>query len=75
VDATAATSAGGRWHARVGMGDSLCDLHSRPGFRATPGGDVPSKPVKVLFAEDEDLVRLMMADVLREEAFQPSCVS
>jgi hypothetical protein len=21
----------------VGMGDSLCDLHSRPGFRATPG--------------------------------------
>ena len=25
---------------------------------------------KVLFAEDEALVRLMMADVLREEAFQ-----
>jgi CheY-like chemotaxis protein len=31
--------------------------------------DVPPKPVKVLFAEDEDLVRLMLADVLREEGF------
>jgi hypothetical protein len=29
----------------------------------------------VLSAENEALVRLMMADVLREEAFQPSCVS
>ena len=39
-------------------------------IRATPGGNVPPKPVKVLFAEDEDLVRLMMADVLRDEGFQ-----
>ena len=31
---------------------------------------MPPKPVKVLFAEDEDLVRLMMADVLRDEGFQ-----
>ena len=36
---------------------------------ATPGGNVPPKQVKVLFAEDEDLVRLMLADVLREEGF------
>jgi two-component system, response regulator PdtaR len=35
----------------------------------TPQTDVPPKPVKVLFAEDEDLVRLMLADVLREEGF------
>jgi CheY-like chemotaxis protein len=28
------------------------------------------KPVKVLFAEDEDLVRLMLAEVLRDEGFQ-----
>jgi CheY-like chemotaxis protein len=31
---------------------------------------VPSKPVKVLFAEDEVLVRLMMAEALRGEGFQ-----
>jgi CheY-like chemotaxis protein len=31
---------------------------------------VPPKPVKVLFGEDEDLVRLMLADVLRDEGFQ-----
>ena len=37
---------------------------------ATPQSDVPSKPVKVLFAEDEVLVRLMMAEALREEGFQ-----
>jgi Response regulator receiver domain len=36
----------------------------------TPQTDVPPKPVKVLFADDEDLVRLMMADVLREKGFQ-----
>jgi CheY-like chemotaxis protein len=32
--------------------------------------DVPPEPVKVLFAEDEDLVRLMMDDVLRDAGFQ-----
>jgi CheY-like chemotaxis protein len=32
---------------------------------ATPQADEPPKPVKVLFAEDETLVRLMVADVLR----------
>ena len=37
---------------------------------ATPQSDVPSKPVKVLFAEDEVLVRLMMAEALRREGFQ-----
>jgi hypothetical protein len=36
----------------------------------TPQTDVPSKPVKVLFANDEDLVRLTMADVLRDEGFR-----
>jgi CheY-like chemotaxis protein len=36
----------------------------------TPQADVPPKPVKVLFVEDEVLLRLMMADVLREEGFQ-----
>jgi CheY-like chemotaxis protein len=36
----------------------------------TPQTDVPPKPVKVLFVEDEVLLRLMMADVLREEGFQ-----
>jgi CheY-like chemotaxis protein len=35
----------------------------------TPQTDAPPKQVKVLFAEDEDLVRLMLADVLREEGF------
>ena len=33
----------------------------------TPQTDVPPKPVKVLFVEDEVLLRLMMADMLREE--------
>ena len=37
---------------------------------ATPQSDVPSMPVKVLFAEDEVLVRLMMAEALRGEGFQ-----
>ena len=32
---------------------------------ATPQSDLPSKPVKVLFAEDEVLVRLMIGDVLQ----------
>jgi CheY-like chemotaxis protein len=36
----------------------------------TPQTDVPPKPVKVLFVEDEVLLRLLMADVLREEGFQ-----
>ena len=36
----------------------------------TPQADVPPKPVRVLFVEDEVLLRLMMADVLREEGFQ-----
>jgi CheY-like chemotaxis protein len=36
----------------------------------TPQTDVPPKPVKVLFADDEDLVRLMMAEVLRDEGFR-----
>jgi hypothetical protein len=39
---------------------------------ATPQSDVPSKPVKVLFAEDEVLVRLMMAEALRGKASRSS---
>jgi CheY-like chemotaxis protein len=45
------------------------EVHARVSS-ASPGGDLPPKPVKVLFAEDEDLVRLMMADVLRDAGFQ-----
>ena len=37
---------------------------------ATPQSDVPPKPVKVLLAEDEVLLRLMVAEVLRGEGFQ-----
>ena len=37
---------------------------------ATPEADVPPSPVKVLLAEDEVLVRLMVADVLRAEGLQ-----
>jgi hypothetical protein len=36
----------------------------------TPQTDVPPKPVKVVVAEDEVLVRLMVAEVLRGEGFQ-----
>jgi PleD family two-component response regulator len=32
--------------------------------------DMPPKPVKVLFAEDEVLLRLMVTDVLRQAGFQ-----
>jgi CheY-like chemotaxis protein len=36
----------------------------------TPEADLPPKPVKVLVAEDEVLVRLIVAEVLRGEGFQ-----
>jgi CheY-like chemotaxis protein len=36
----------------------------------TPEADLPPKPVKVLVAEDEVLVRLMVAEVLRGGGFQ-----
>ena len=35
----------------------------------TPKTDVPPKPVMILLAEDEVLVRLMVADALRGEGF------
>jgi CheY-like chemotaxis protein len=37
---------------------------------ASPKADVPPKPVKVLFAEDEVLLRLMVTDILRQAGFQ-----
>jgi DNA-binding response OmpR family regulator len=37
---------------------------------ASPKADVPPKPVKVLFTEDEVLLRLMVTDVLRQAGFQ-----
>jgi hypothetical protein len=43
-------------------------LRSTRVIGVTPQADVPPKPVKVLFVEDEVLLRLMMAD--REEGFQ-----
>jgi CheY-like chemotaxis protein len=36
----------------------------------TPQTDVPPRPVRVLVVEDEVLLRLMIADMLREEGFQ-----
>jgi hypothetical protein len=45
-------------------------LRSTRVIGVTPQADVPPKPVKVLFVEDEVLLRLMMTDVLREEGFQ-----
>ena len=38
----------------------------------TPEADLTPKPVKVLVAEDEVLVRLMVAEVLRGEDFTSS---
>ncbi|HEY7246582.1 MAG TPA: response regulator [Xanthobacteraceae bacterium] len=35
-----------------------------------PKGDLPAKPVRVLLAEDEVLVRVMVADILRGEGLQ-----
>jgi hypothetical protein len=45
-------------------------LRSTRVIGVTPQADVPPKPVKVLFVEDEVLLRLMMTDVLGEEGFQ-----
>jgi CheY-like chemotaxis protein len=39
-------------------------------INAAPQSDVPPSPLKVLLAEDEVLLRLMVADVLRAEGFQ-----
>ena len=49
---------------------SCCSSKVQSVITASPKADVPPKPVKVLFAEDEVLLRLMVTDVLRQAGFQ-----
>ncbi len=41
-----------------------------PRFDLPPHSDLPKSPVRVLLAEDEILLRLVMADALREAGYQ-----
>jgi PleD family two-component response regulator len=41
-----------------------------PLINSPPNTDVPPNAVKLLYAEDEVLLRLMLADALREAGFQ-----
>ena len=49
---------------------SCCSSKVQSVITASPKADGPPKPVKVLFAEDEVLLRLMVTDVLRQAGFQ-----